>query len=79
MLDSNKPSREIRVIYFRQRLAALHFNENSQRKQAQTADGEARYNLVYSKAQNFECRVRPVPTSHTTSKYVIIHTTLGKV
>lgn len=41
-------------LYFRLYLAALHFNENSQRKQATTKTGNAMYAVSYPKARKGE-------------------------
>ena len=36
-------------LHFRLKLAALHFNENSNREQALTIKGEERYDIVFPK------------------------------
>ena len=38
------------ILCFRMFLAALHYNENSERTQATTKDGDKRYAVSYSKA-----------------------------
>ena len=52
---------------YRMILAALHFNENSQRKQATTAEGKAKYNIPFSKASG-QFVVKKVKTAPTYGK-----------
>ena len=54
--------------HFRLLLAALHFNENANRQQAETQQGEARYNLVFPKARQGGCVTRRVLQDPTYSK-----------
>ncbi|ESP03492.1 hypothetical protein LOTGIDRAFT_137344, partial [Lottia gigantea] len=49
-------------------LAALHFNENSQRKQAVTKDGRARYKIVYPKFKKGDYSVRRILVDCTYGK-----------
>jgi len=50
-------------------LAALHFNENANRKQATTKAGAKRYNLCFRKARKEFC-VKEVKVDCTYSKFV---------
>ena len=51
-------------------LAALHYNENSERSQAITKDGDKRYAVSYSKATaNFA--VKRIKTEATHSKLLM--------
>ena len=54
--------------FSRIRLAAIHFNENSQRGQLHTQDGSPAYSVYYTKAAGFEPRVRQVATTQTYGK-----------
>ena len=42
------------IYSYRLRLAALHLNENSNRKHAKTKAGEYRYQVVFSKYKNVD-------------------------
>ena len=42
------------VVFFRVHLAALHFNENSGKKQSVTKAGEPQYRVCYPKAKKDE-------------------------
>jgi solute carrier family 8 (sodium/calcium exchanger) len=50
-------------------LAALHYNENSNRCHAITADGDKRYKVVYPKFKQGGYSVRPIQVDPTFSKY----------
>ena len=61
---------QIRLFGHRIRLAALHFNENSSRDQAQTKAGERRFDLVfpkYKKGGHIVKKVTKDPTLPTVS------------
>jgi len=49
-------------------LAALHFNENCQRDQACTAEGQPRFRIVYPKYKKGEYTVRRIPVDCTYGK-----------
>lgn len=53
---------------FRLWLATLHFNENSQRTQAVTQDGKARYRVVFPKYEKGEYTVRKISVDSTYGK-----------
>ncbi|XP_056443945.1 uncharacterized protein LOC130380682 [Gadus chalcogrammus] len=46
-------------------LAALHYNENSDRGQATTSSGDLMFRLTFPKARKGECRAKPVKTEAT--------------
>jgi len=46
----------------------LHFNENTQRDQAVTQDGKARYRLTAPKYKKGECIVRKINVDYTYGK-----------
>lgn len=46
-------------------LAALHFNENANRPQAKTRQGDPLYKLSFPKAKKGECCAKPVKTQAT--------------
>ena len=63
-------------IFCRLQLAALHFNENSSRKQAVTRKGEDRYDIIFPKYKKGGYVVRKVIQGPTygrcfTCKFVI--------
>ncbi|VDI38082.1 Hypothetical predicted protein [Mytilus galloprovincialis] len=63
-------------------LAALHFNENSQREQAVTKDGRARYKIVYPKFKKGDYSVKRILVDCTYDYVQTVMTTvmgLGKV
>ena len=49
-------------------LAALHFNENSNKPQSTTQDGEARYQIAFPKYKKGGFIVRPLKEKRTFSK-----------
>ncbi|XP_067290036.1 uncharacterized protein [Pseudorasbora parva] len=49
----------------RSQLAAMHYNENSERKQATTEAGQLRWHIQYPRYKKGECTVRPLKTSPT--------------
>ena len=49
-------------------LAALHYNENSDRGQATTSSGDLMFRLTFPKARKGECRAKPVKTEATFRK-----------
>jgi hypothetical protein len=51
-------------------LAALHYNENSGRKQAETKEGEKRYALLYPKYKGGGHIVRKLMEESTFSKCI---------
>lgn len=53
-------------------LAALHFNENSVKKQATTRNKEKRYSINYPKHKKGEHTVRQIKTSSTYSKILFM-------
>nr|XP_021325191.1 uncharacterized protein LOC101884910 isoform X1 [Danio rerio]XP_021325192.1 uncharacterized protein LOC101884910 isoform X1 [Danio rerio] len=53
----------------RSQLAAMHYNENSTRKQATTATGQLRWHIQYPRYKKGECTVRPIKIT-TTYGYV---------
>lgn len=55
-------------FYCRLRLAALHFNENSNNLQARTKDGKARYSISFPKNKHGEHVVKKIATQSTYSK-----------
>ena len=59
-------------IYIRLILAALHFNENSSRSQAQRkADGEKRYKIAFPKFKKGGYTVRPIKVDPTFSEFFV--------
>lgn len=46
-------------------LAALHYNENADRRQATTSSGDPRFKLSFPKSRKGECRARPVKRQHS--------------
>jgi solute carrier family 8 (sodium/calcium exchanger) len=56
------------MCYCRLWLAALHFNENTQRDQAVTQDGKARYRLTVPKYKKGEFIVRKINVDCTYCK-----------
>ena len=52
--------KEIRIFFFRLALAALHFNENTRRRQAVTKTGELHYSVSFPKAKKGEGIAREV-------------------
>lgn len=54
---------------FRVQLAALHFNENSNRAQATTQQGEERYDVVFPKYKKGGYVVRKITVDPTYCKY----------
>ena len=58
------------VSLFRLHLAALHFNENSERKQATTKDGEGRYAISKPKYKPGAATAKAVKEGRTYSKSV---------
>ena len=50
-------------------LAALHFNENFDRAQAKTLDGNERIRIVFPKQKKGEFTPKPIPVTMTFSKY----------
>lgn len=63
MFDSNFCN--IMLLIFRHQLAALHFNENSNRDQAVTQEGTSRYKIIFPKYKRGGYVVRKVPTDPT--------------
>ena len=59
------------------RLAALHFNENSARDQACTAEGEKRFDLVFPKYKKGGYIVRKVTVDPTYGKYIVYNMVLN--
>ena len=55
-------------FYCRLRLAALHFNENSNNLQARTKDGKARYSINFPKNKHREHVIKKIATQSTYSK-----------
>ena len=51
------------------RIAALHFNENSHKEQAETRDGQRRYSISFPKYKQGHHIVREIATPSTYSKY----------
>ncbi|XP_078124388.1 uncharacterized protein LOC144529259 [Sander vitreus] len=43
-------------------LAAMHYNENADRPQAKTQEGEPLFKIYIPKARKGECRAKPQPT-----------------
>ena len=56
-------------LLYRLLLAALHYNENSNRRHAITADGDKRYKIVYPKFKQGGYSVRPIQVDTTFSEY----------
>ena len=54
------------ILLYRLLLAALHYNENSNRRHA---DGDQRYKVVYPKFKQGGYSVRPIQVDPTFSKY----------
>ena len=54
------------------RLAALHFNENSNKQQATTKDGQKRYSVSFPKYKQGHHTVREIARSSTYSKYNLV-------
>ena len=52
-------------------MAALHFNENYERAQAKTAQGQERIRVVFPKAKHGEFTPKPVPIPKTYSKLLL--------
>lgn len=50
-------------------LAALHYNENSNRPQATTTEGKLQYKLQFPRYAKGECRAKPVKVVPTFSKF----------
>ena len=57
---------------YRLALAALHFNENASRKQAVTAKGEERYDILYPKFKKGGHIVRKVTVNPTYREYILL-------
>ena len=57
---------------YRLALAALHFNENASRKQAVTAKGEERYDILYPKFKKGGHIVRKVTVNPTYREYIVL-------
>lgn len=57
--------------YFRLRLAALHFNENSNKKQAKTRAGTDRYAISFPKYKEGGHIVRRIKEKSTYSKLTL--------
>lgn len=57
--------------YPRLQLAALHFNENSNREQATTQEGEQRYCIRFPKFKRGGHTVRKILTDPTYSKHTL--------
>lgn len=55
--------------FLRLYLSAMHFNENAERDQATTAEGEPIYRLMFPKSKKGKATVKPVKTEATFSKY----------
>lgn len=55
-------------------IAALHYNENSNKIQAKTKDGKPRYNIYFPKAKKGEYSVKPIMQASTFGKYVCVKT-----
>ena len=56
------------ILIYRLWLAALHFNENTQRTQAVTKEGKARYIIVFPKYKRGEYTVRKIFVDSTYGK-----------
>lgn len=57
-------------------MAALHFNENANRKQAQTKGGEDRYDIIFPKYKKGGYVVRRVVQNPTYGRFFKIHQTI---
>jgi len=66
VINAHQPS------IFRQMLAALHYNENSQRIQATKKDGSDRYSIKFPKNQKSNPVVREVKVDITYGKHWIL-------
>ena len=51
-------------------LAAMHYNENSTRTQATTAEGEEQYSIHFPKSREGKATVRVLKTAPTYSKHI---------
>ena len=58
------------LIYYRLQLAALHYNENANKKQAKTKDGEDRYSVCFPKYKKGGYIVRKIMVESTHGKYI---------
>ena len=65
-----------KIYTIRLQLAALHFNENANRKQAVTKRGEERYDVVFPKYKKGGYIVRKVVQDPTYGKLLYMFTTL---
>ena len=58
------------MIFFRIHLAALHYNDNSDKKQSKTKSGTPRYKVYYPKAKKGEqAVVKPTKQGPTYGKF----------
>ena len=62
------------TLHFRLFLAALHFNENGNRKQARTSHGEKVFAVSYPRGRNTEAVARAVKVPQTFGKYFCVFT-----
>ena len=64
------------MVHFRLLLAALHFNENSSRAQAETLAGEKRFKVCFPKYKQGGYAVREVKVDQTFGELKVIASTV---